>query len=140
MTTTDHRAAALAEALYAQEPHNCDDRMLNCAAAILAALAKKGIVLSLPNGDVTVPYDEIARLRRIEEAARDIAEGPDIREQTGDPPSPFADLEAENAALRAAAKAVVDAWDAEGYIGNDYLIAGVAAPMRDLRAALGDKA
>ena len=59
-----------------------------------------------------------------------------IREQTGDPRSPFADLEAENAALRAAAKAVIEAWDAEGYIGNDYLVAGVAAPMRALRAEL----
>ena len=35
---TDPRIATLAEALYAQEPHTCDDRMLNCAAAIIAAL------------------------------------------------------------------------------------------------------
>jgi hypothetical protein len=79
MTATDPRAAALAEAIALRfhDPDDpCDldspdDLCMEDAAAILAALAKKGIVLSLPNGDVTVPYDEIVRLRRIEEAARD---------------------------------------------------------------------
>lgn len=39
-------------------------------------------------------------------------------------------------AIRTAAKAVVAAWDEQGYIGNDYLIAGVAPSMRALRDVL----
>ena len=66
MTPTPEQIAALAEALFAQEPHVCDPRFLTCAAAILAALPDWTLV----------PTGEVERLRRIEEAARAVCESP----------------------------------------------------------------
>ncbi len=61
-----------------------------------------------------------------------------IREQTGDPPSPFADLEAENRDLRARLRRIEEAargglaeWDKAGIYLDPPAIAA-------LRAALGD--
>ena len=56
-----------------------------------------------------------------------------IRNHAGDPPSPFADLEAENERLRAAAQAVIAAWDQPDAWDLTGVVAG---PMEDLRAIL----
>jgi hypothetical protein len=50
---------ALAEALWAQGSHDCDAKMLNCAAAILAALSASGYIIT-----------ETGRLERVEAALR----------------------------------------------------------------------
>ncbi len=60
MTPTPEQIAALAEALFAQEPHICDPRFLACAAAILAALPDWTLV----------PTGEVERLRAALEQIR----------------------------------------------------------------------
>ena len=75
----DPRVVTLAQAMYLQQPHTCDERMLNCAAAILDALAAAGWQL-WPHGTAFVDTTTrdaatIDRLRRIEEAAREVIDG-----------------------------------------------------------------
>ena len=66
----DPRVASLAQAMYLQQPHTCDDRMFNCAAAILDALDAADWAL-VPVGTAAADVQrDYYRLRRIEEAAR----------------------------------------------------------------------